>query len=69
MESTWNDYQGIISKIPGKEVLKALSEQCKQKYNVSFSAQQIASVMTKEEISDEIFEVLEKIKDGVKIDS
>ena len=69
VESTWNDYQGIISKIPGKEVLKALSEQCKQKYNVSFSAQQIASVMTKEEISDEIFEVLEKIKDGVKIDS
>lgn len=69
VEAAWNDYQQIISKVAGKEVLKALSAQCKQKYNVSFSAQQIASVMTKGEISNEILEVLHKIKDGSSMNS
>lgn len=58
IEKVWNNRENRIRLIPGKELLKALSASCKQKYNVSFSALQIASVMQAEEIAQEIKDFL-----------
>lgn len=65
VEKDWIDIDQIIKLVSGKSVIAKLSDICKERFGVSFSAQQIASSMTRAEIDREVIEVLSRIKDGV----
>ena len=65
VENNWKSKRDRLSLAPGKEVMKRVSDQCKKRYNVSFSAVQIAAAMTPDEIDEEVQELLGRIKDGV----
>ena len=58
------EYENILKIVPGKTIISKLSNRCKEKYDVSFNAQQIASKLLKSEIDEEIAFFLAQIKDG-----
>lgn len=64
LDSQWDDLSAALNYVPGKEVVSMLSARCQQRYKVSFSPQQIASCMLKNEIDKEIEQFLVLIRDG-----
>ena len=58
VEKAWGNREARLALIPGKKMIKDLSVFCKNRYNVSFSALQIASGLQEEEISPEIKKLL-----------
>jgi AAA15 family ATPase/GTPase len=58
VDSKWNNFDDIISTIPGKTILKSLSDWSKKEFNVSFSKFQIALELLPTEINDELKDFL-----------
>jgi len=57
-------FDAIVRLVPGKHIIGQLSTICKEKYNVSFNSQQIASQMIKSEVNDEISGYLNRIRES-----
>jgi hypothetical protein len=62
--TSWADDKVKIGLIDGSTLFSRLSQSCKARYGVSFSDKQIASTMSKKEISPEIQDVLTAIHEG-----
>lgn len=60
----WKTFDGRISRLPGKETLSQLSKWSKQTFNVSFSTSNVLDELRVDEISDEIYKVLDAIEKG-----
>lgn len=60
----WTSFEAIVKMIPGKTFIGRLSGICKERYNVSFNAQQIASAMNRSEIDREIERYLSQIRES-----
>lgn len=61
IESKWNDWNSLLTIIPGKEVLKKVKRKIQSSHNVSFSDLELASEFTPDEIDSEVKEVLSQI--------
>lgn len=65
-DEKWKALENRISLVSGKTTIRRLSDECKNKYNVSFGSHQVASYLLNSEISVEVKKVLTAIKDGVR---
>lgn len=64
LDEVWKTFDGRISRIPGKETISRLSKWSKRIFNVSFSVSNILDEIRVEEISDEIYKVLNAVEKG-----
>ena len=62
IDARWTSLDEKIKVVPGKKVISDLSKVFQEKYKVFFNAQQIASVMEKDEIAQEMIDVLSAIR-------
>jgi len=60
----WDSAKARARMVSGKQVISRLSSWAKRKYNVSFGPETIASEIRKEEIPNELAEVVTAIHDG-----
>ncbi len=62
ISEVWENEERILGIVPGKEVTKRLSDECKKNFNVSFNSVQLASVMDASDIHPEIKRLLSLIR-------
>ncbi len=62
ISEVWENEERILGIVPGKEVIKRLSDECKKNFNVSFNSVQLASVMDASDIHPEIKRLLSLIR-------
>ena len=62
VDDNWKDFAHKTSIVPGKEVMKRIRNKIKDDYNIQISNDKIAREFKKEEIEQEVIEVIEKIE-------
>jgi hypothetical protein len=71
VDDKWKTFEGRLSLVSGKDILKKLSFWCKNEFNVHLSLKTIIKEIKPEEINNEMRLILETIHDGkqlIKID-
>ena len=64
INNLWTGFDNKVKLVPGAEIISQLSQRCKEQYDVSFSAQQIASQMLRTEIDNEVKTYLNRIRES-----